>query len=81
MVEAVWGRLRHSRRGERRKPSAISPIFVVIAGLYQTSHPERVYPDFASIPPLVVKSLLFVEDRDRPCHVKQPWRELNPNRC
>ena len=33
MVEAVWGRLRHSRRGERREPSATSPIFVVIAGL------------------------------------------------
>src|SRR6516165_6110710 len=145
MVEAVWGRLRHSRRGERREPSATSPIFVVIAGLrwavaiallaligwglaseartsylqsrifshfaretsfsverqakwsppltrfvdqggyalyrekpragltlfdreqnllYQTSHPERAYPDFASIPPLVVKSLLFIEDRD-----------------
>src|SRR5215469_5729951 len=184
MVEAAWGRLRHSERGERREPSATSPIFVVIAGLrwavaiallaligwglaseartsylqsrifshfaretsfsvkpgpsetivfpkwgpyderlgytglpsfiaslsahgfaverqaewsppltrfvdqggyalyrekpraglklfdreqnllYQSSHPERAYPDFASIPPLVVKSLLFVEDRD-----------------
>ena len=184
MVEAAWGRLRHSGRGERREPSATSPIFVVIAGLrwavaiallaligwglaneartsylqsrifshfaretsfsvepgpsetivfpkwgpyderlgytglpsfiaslsahgfaverqaewsppltrfvdqggyalygekpraglklfdreqnllYQTSHPERAYPDFASIPPLVVKSLLFIEDRD-----------------
>src|SRR5215472_9066786 len=33
MVEAVWGRLRYSRQGERREPSATSPIFVVIAGL------------------------------------------------
>jgi membrane peptidoglycan carboxypeptidase len=32
--------------------------------LYQASYPERAYPDFASIPPLVVRSLLFVEDRD-----------------
>ena len=33
MVEAAWGRLRHSERGERREPTATSPIFVVIAGL------------------------------------------------
>jgi membrane peptidoglycan carboxypeptidase len=32
--------------------------------LYHASYPERAYPDFASIPPLVVSSLLFVEDRD-----------------
>jgi membrane peptidoglycan carboxypeptidase len=32
--------------------------------LYQASYPERAYPDFASIPPLVVSSLLFIEDRD-----------------
>lgn len=32
--------------------------------LYQASYPERAYPDFASVPPLVVRSLLFIEDRD-----------------
>jgi membrane peptidoglycan carboxypeptidase len=32
--------------------------------LYQVSYPERAYPDFASIPPLVIDSLLFVENRD-----------------
>ena len=30
--------------------------------LYQTSYPQRVYSDFKSIPPLVVDSLLFIED-------------------
>ena len=32
--------------------------------LYATSYPERAYRDFASIPPVVVDSLLFVEDHD-----------------
>jgi membrane peptidoglycan carboxypeptidase len=32
--------------------------------LYAASYPEKTYSDFASIPPLVVDSLLFVEDRD-----------------
>jgi len=32
--------------------------------VYQASYPERAYPDFASIPPLVVASLLFIEDHD-----------------
>lgn len=32
--------------------------------LYQAIYPERAYADFASIPPLVVSSLLFIEDRD-----------------
>src|SRR5258708_6744504 len=32
--------------------------------LYAASYPERVFDDFAGIPPLLVKSLLFVEDRD-----------------
>ena len=31
--------------------------------LYQASYPQRAYEDFASIPPLVVDSLLFIEDR------------------
>ena len=32
--------------------------------LYQASYPERAYKDFSSIPPLVVGSLLFIEDHD-----------------
>ncbi len=32
--------------------------------LYRARYPERTYPDFRSIPPLVVDSLLFSEDRD-----------------
>lgn len=32
--------------------------------LYAASYPERVFEDFASIPPVLVDSLLFVEDRD-----------------
>jgi membrane peptidoglycan carboxypeptidase len=31
--------------------------------LYQFRDPQQVYPDFASIPPLVVQTLLFIEDR------------------
>ena len=30
--------------------------------LYQASYPDRAYRDFSSIPPLVVDSLLFIED-------------------
>ncbi len=32
--------------------------------LYSFDRPERVYPSFSSIPPLVVQSLLFIENRD-----------------
>jgi membrane peptidoglycan carboxypeptidase len=32
--------------------------------LYQASYPERAYTDFSSIPPVVVGSLLYVEDHD-----------------
>ena len=31
--------------------------------VYHASFPERTYRDFASVPPLVVNSLLFIEDR------------------
>ncbi|MHA6248211.1 transglycosylase domain-containing protein [Pontibacter sp. CAU 1760] len=31
--------------------------------IYQFTYPQRIYPDFASIPPLVVQSLLFIENR------------------
>ncbi len=32
--------------------------------LYQASYPKRTYTDFSSIPPVVVGSLLYVEDHD-----------------
>ncbi|WP_122314525.1 transglycosylase domain-containing protein [Pseudomonas cichorii] len=32
--------------------------------LYEFRYPQQLYPDFASIPPLVVDSLLFIENRD-----------------
>jgi membrane peptidoglycan carboxypeptidase len=32
--------------------------------LYEASYPQRAYADFAAIPPLIVDSLLFIEDRD-----------------
>ena len=32
--------------------------------LYQASYPDRAYRDFSSIPPLVVDTLLFIEDHD-----------------
>jgi membrane peptidoglycan carboxypeptidase len=32
--------------------------------IYRASYPERTYADFDSIPPLIVNSLLFVEDHD-----------------
>ncbi len=31
---------------------------------YQFKYPTHYYPDFASIPPLVIQSLLFIENRD-----------------
>ena len=32
--------------------------------LYHYNYPQHLYPDFASIPPIIVKSLLFIENRD-----------------
>ncbi|MFP3631938.1 transglycosylase domain-containing protein, partial [Burkholderia sp. SIMBA_045] len=34
------------------------------APLYQFNYPQQLYESFASIPPLVVHSLLFIENRD-----------------
>jgi membrane peptidoglycan carboxypeptidase len=34
------------------------------APLYRARFPQLIYPDFASIPPLVVASLCYIEDRD-----------------
>ncbi|MCE0981900.1 transglycosylase domain-containing protein [Pseudomonas monteilii] len=32
--------------------------------LYQYNYPQHLYPDFAAIPPVMVNSLLFIENRD-----------------
>lgn len=32
--------------------------------LFETRYPERIYSDFASIPPLIVNTLLFIENRE-----------------
>ncbi|MBA1203402.1 penicillin-binding protein [Pseudomonas capeferrum] len=32
--------------------------------LYQYTYPQHIYPDFSSIPPVMVNSLLFIENRD-----------------
>lgn len=32
--------------------------------LYQFQYPQHLYPDFAAIPPVIVHSLLFIENRD-----------------
>lgn len=34
------------------------------ASLYRARYPERTYEDFASIPPVVLESLAYIEDRD-----------------
>ncbi|MGD9614011.1 MAG: transglycosylase domain-containing protein [Alphaproteobacteria bacterium] len=50
--------------------------------IYRARFPERVFPDFASIPSLVVNTLLFVEDRyvlDRENPVRNPaveWKRF-----
>lgn len=41
--------------------------------LYSVSFPERVYPDFAAIPKVLVDSLLFVENREL-MNMKHPTR-------
>ncbi|MCO8170665.1 penicillin-binding protein [Pseudomonas sp. 21LCFQ02] len=60
------------------------------APLYQFHYPQQLYPDFASIPPLVVQSLLFIENRnlldpqqplanpavDWPRFVKAAWSQV-----
>src|SRR6266567_2917139 len=43
--------------------------------LYGVQFPERTYRNFAAIPPLLVKSLLFIEDRYL---LDQPYPEHNP---
>ncbi|MCP5854359.1 hypothetical protein NL323_30935, partial [Klebsiella pneumoniae] len=32
--------------------------------LYQYNYPQYLYPNFAAIPPVMVNSLLFIENRD-----------------
>ncbi|HTZ37397.1 MAG TPA: transglycosylase domain-containing protein [Stellaceae bacterium] len=48
----------------REKDRAGLSIFDRSGGeVYRTRFPEKAYRDFASVPPLVVNSLLFIEDR------------------
>jgi membrane peptidoglycan carboxypeptidase len=45
------------------------------ASLYAASYPERAYGDFTAVPPLVVDTLLFIEDR----YLLDPrYRQHNP---
>lgn len=32
--------------------------------MYDSAYPRRIYPDFAAIPPLIVKTVLFIENRE-----------------
>lgn len=49
----------------REKTSAgLSILDPAGARLYEVRYPERLYQDFASIPPVVWQTLLFVEDRN-----------------
>lgn len=45
------------------------------APIYAASYPERSYDNFAAIPPLVVNTLLFVEDKDL---LEKQYPEYNP---
>jgi membrane peptidoglycan carboxypeptidase len=42
--------------------------------LYQYNYPQHLYPNFAAIPPVMVNSLLFIENRD----LLDPGPEGNP---
>ncbi|HEU0157309.1 MAG TPA: transglycosylase domain-containing protein, partial [Stellaceae bacterium] len=49
----------------REKPHAGLKLFDRSGGLlYRASYPERTFASFGAIPPLVVDSLLFIEDKD-----------------
>ena len=49
----------------REKPDAGLKLFDSDGGLiYRASYPERSFASFGSIPPLVVSSLLFIEDKE-----------------
>ncbi|CAI8978434.1 transglycosylase domain-containing protein [Methylocaldum szegediense] len=43
--------------------------------LFSKVYPERIYPDFETIPPLVVKTLLFIENREL---LDDRYPHLNP---
>ncbi len=71
----IAGQARTSEWAQRLTRAGIFPIYheksqagLTIEGhqgsiLLENRYPERVYPDFQSIPPLVVNTLLFIEDR------------------
>jgi membrane peptidoglycan carboxypeptidase len=43
--------------------------------MYRSRHPERVFPDYTGVPPLVVDTLLFVENREL---LDERFPERNP---
>jgi membrane peptidoglycan carboxypeptidase len=61
--------LAYTRRGffvpyEEKIQSGLSVTDCRGAALYQYSYPQQLYPTFSAIPPVVVNSLLFIENRD-----------------
>uniref|UniRef100_UPI0025F89340 transglycosylase domain-containing protein n=1 Tax=uncultured Thiodictyon sp. TaxID=1846217 RepID=UPI0025F89340 len=43
--------------------------------LFEVAYPDRVYPDFQSIPPLVLDTLLFIENREL---LEERYPHINP---
>jgi len=47
-----------------KSQAGLSLVDYVGEPLYAFSYPERVYPDFTSVPPLVWRTLLYIENRE-----------------
>jgi membrane peptidoglycan carboxypeptidase len=61
--------LRYSKRGffvpyQEKTQAGLSLTDCRGAPLYEFRYPQQFYPDFAAVPPVVVHSLLFIENRD-----------------
>lgn len=61
--------LRYSQRGffvpyQEKSQAGLSLTDCQGAPLYEFRYPQQLYPDFAAIPPVVVHSLLFIENRN-----------------
>jgi membrane peptidoglycan carboxypeptidase len=61
--------LRYSQRGffvpyQEKSQAGLSLTDCRGAPLYEFRYPQQLYPDFAAIPPVVVQSLLFIENRN-----------------
>ena len=87
--------LRYSQRGffvpyQEKMQAGLSLTDCRGAPLYEFRYPQQLYPDFAAIPPVVVHSLLFIENRnlldpdqplanpavDWPRFVKAAWSQV-----